>query len=88
MMVSVCIYVIVIDFPYFRPLVPYSTIPISMSNIRSCCFRHLHRLAVGLSIFCVLSYCVFFFFCFVFVMLLSHNLNNNVSNDCDSPSIE
>ena len=52
-----------------RLFLPLLSLSRSISSIRSCCFHCHHRLAVGLSIFCVLSYCVLFFFCFVFVML-------------------
>ena len=71
-MFSVYMHVIVVNFLYFLSFShSFCYFSLSKSSIRSCYFHRLHRLAAGLSIFCVLSYCVFCFFCFVFVMLLS-----------------
>ena len=46
-----------------RSFLPLLSLSLSKSNIRNCCFRHPHHRAVGLSIFCVLSCFVFFFWC-------------------------
>ena len=54
---------------------------LSKSNIRNCCFHHPHHRAVGLSIFCVVSYFVFFFW---FVMLLSRLLRHVVLTHVDA----
>ena len=62
-----------VSVTFSQCLVSSVTLSLSKSSIRSCCFHRLHRLAAGLSIFCVLIYTPYISLMIFYIKIYSHD---------------